>query len=195
MTQAQATSSISAAIPRRPRAGRGRPAGLLPGLGGRALVVSRPPPCLGGEPVRRAGAGRRLQSLSGLVRQPGFLLLFIPMIDGFVESVVFAHVRREIRPALQPRSGPPVGDGLGPVLVALSACLIGSIVAMFAIAMVVVYVWWRWAGWTATCCSRRAYSRISASISPACTGTPRVISSQPSSVTSASSSMRMPMFQ
>jgi hypothetical protein len=41
----------------------------------------------------------------------------------------------------------------------------------------------------------RQASRISASISAAATGTPRLIISQPSAVTTASSSMRMPMFQ
>ena len=41
----------------------------------------------------------------------------------------------------------------------------------------------------------RIYPRINASISSAFTGTPRVISSQPLAVTSASSSIRMPMFQ
>jgi predicted ABC-type ATPase len=39
------------------------------------------------------------------------------------------------------------------------------------------------------------YPRINASISSALTGTPRVSSSQPVAVTSASSSIRMPMFQ
>jgi hypothetical protein len=47
---------------------------------------------------------------------------------------------------------------------------------------------------TSTAPGRQA-SRISASISVAATGTPRLISSQPSAVTTASSSMRMPMFQ
>jgi len=40
----------------------------------------------------------------------------------------------------------------------------------------------------------RVQARISASISSAFTGTPRVMSSQPASVTMASSSMRMPMW-
>ena len=44
-------------------------------------------------------------------------------------------------------------------------------------------------------CRPRQRERISASISPAATGTPRLISSQPCSVTTASSSIRMPMFQ
>ena len=42
---------------------------------------------------------------------------------------------------------------------------------------------------------RHGASRIKASISSASTGTPRLMSSQPLAVTTASSSMRMPMFQ
>ena len=142
MTQAQATSSISAAIPRRPRGkvAVGLLACFLGWAGAHWWYLGR----------RHAWAVSLYAALAlaGAFSlypvwydNPAFFLLFIPMIDGFVERGLLAHVRREIRPALQPRSGPPVGDGLGPVLVALSACLIGSIVAMFAIAMVVVYVW------------------------------------------------------
>ncbi|WZB62102.1 hypothetical protein WJ970_35680 [Achromobacter xylosoxidans] len=143
MTQAQATSSISAAIPRR-RAGRvavGLLACFLGWAGAHWWYLGR----------RHAWAVSLYAALAlaGAFSlypvwydNPAFFLLFIPMIDGFVESVVFSLMSDEkFDRRYNPDLGRPSATGWGPVLVALSACLIGSIVAMFAIAMVVVYVW------------------------------------------------------
>ncbi|MDH2049572.1 hypothetical protein [Achromobacter marplatensis] len=73
---------------------------------------------------------------------PAFFLVFIPMIDGFIESAVFSLMPDEKFDRLyNPELGRPTATGWGPVLVAILACLVGSVVSMFAIAMVVVYVW------------------------------------------------------
>jgi len=73
---------------------------------------------------------------------PAFFLLFIPMIDGFIESAVYSLMPDEKFDRLcNPGLGKVSSTGWGPVLVAILACLVGAIVTMFAIAMVVVYVW------------------------------------------------------
>ncbi|MDQ6215474.1 hypothetical protein NMF62_20550, partial [Achromobacter insolitus] len=73
---------------------------------------------------------------------PAFFLLFIPMIDGFIESAVFSLMPDEKFDRLYNAGlGRPTRTGWGPVLVAILACLVGAIVSMFAIAMVVVYTW------------------------------------------------------
>ncbi|CAB5513222.1 hypothetical protein LMG26857_02501 [Achromobacter anxifer] len=73
---------------------------------------------------------------------PAFFLVFIPMIDGFIESAVFSLMSDEKFDRIYNAGlGRPNRTGWGPVLVALTACLVGSIVSMFAIAMVVVYTW------------------------------------------------------
>ncbi len=73
---------------------------------------------------------------------PAFFLLFIPMIDGFIESAVFSLMPDEKFDRLyNPGLGSPSKTGWGPVLVALLTCLIGSVVSMVAVAMVVVYTW------------------------------------------------------
>ncbi|MFC4273715.1 hypothetical protein [Achromobacter aloeverae] len=73
---------------------------------------------------------------------PAFFLLFIPMIDGFIESVVFClrsdeNFDRAYNPGLAPSSR----TGWREVLLAIAATLVGAICSMFGIAMVVVYVW------------------------------------------------------
>ncbi|MBB1596256.1 TM2 domain-containing protein [Achromobacter sp. UMC46] len=73
---------------------------------------------------------------------PAFFLVFVPMIDGFIESAVFSLMPDEKFDRLYNDGlGRPTSTGWGPVLVAILACLVGSVVSMFAIAMVVVYVW------------------------------------------------------
>lgn len=73
---------------------------------------------------------------------PAFFLLFIPMIDGFIESAVYSLMPDEKFDRLcNPGLGKVSSTGWGPVLVAILACLVGAIATMFAIAMVVVYVW------------------------------------------------------
>ncbi|CAM4410237.1 TM2 domain-containing protein [Bordetella tumbae] len=73
---------------------------------------------------------------------PAVFLLFIPMIDGFIEGVVFSLMPDEKFDRLyHPGQGRVTHTGLGPVLVAIAGTLVGATVGMFAIAMVVVYTW------------------------------------------------------
>ncbi|MVW73503.1 MULTISPECIES: TM2 domain-containing protein [unclassified Bordetella] len=73
---------------------------------------------------------------------PAFFLVFIPMVDGFIEGVVFSLMSDEKFDRLyHPGQGRVTRTGWGPVLVALFGTLIGSIATIFAIAMVVVYTW------------------------------------------------------
>ncbi|CAP41242.1 NINE protein [Bordetella petrii] len=73
---------------------------------------------------------------------PAFFLAFVPMIDGFIEGVVFSLMPDEKFDRLyNPAHGRVTHTGWGPVLVALMGTLVGAIVGMFAIAMVVVYTW------------------------------------------------------
>lgn len=73
---------------------------------------------------------------------PAFFLVFIPMIDGFIEGVVFSLMSDEKFDRLyHPGQGRVTHTGWGPVLVALFGTLIGAIATMFGIAMVVVYTW------------------------------------------------------
>jgi len=73
---------------------------------------------------------------------PAFFLVFIPMVDGFIEGVVFSLMPDEKFDRLyHPGQGRVTHTGLGPVLVAIFGTLIGAIAGMFAIAMVVVYTW------------------------------------------------------
>jgi hypothetical protein len=73
---------------------------------------------------------------------PAFFLLFIPMIEGFIESVVLClRSDEKFDKSYNPGMGNPSRTGVGPVLVAIAATLIGAVCSMFGIAMVVVYVW------------------------------------------------------
>ncbi|ARP87665.1 TM2 domain-containing protein [Bordetella genomosp. 9] len=73
---------------------------------------------------------------------PAFFLLFVPMTAGFIESAVLClRADEKFDRAYNPGLGTPSRTGLGPVLVALAALLIGSMCTIFGIAMVVVYVW------------------------------------------------------
>lgn len=73
---------------------------------------------------------------------PAFFLVFIPVIDGFIEGVVFSLMPDEKFDRLyNPGRGRITHTGVGPVLVAILGTLVGAIVGMFAIAMVVVYTW------------------------------------------------------
>jgi len=73
---------------------------------------------------------------------PAFFLVFIPMVDGFIEGVVFSLMPDEKFDRLyNPGRGRVTHTGVGPVLVAIAGTLVGSIAGMFAIAMVVVYTW------------------------------------------------------
>ncbi|ALM87069.1 hypothetical protein ASB57_18145 [Bordetella sp. N] len=73
---------------------------------------------------------------------PAFFLLFIPMIDGFIESVVFClRSDEKFDQAYNPGLGKVSRTGWPEVLHAIVATLVGAICSMFGIAMVVVYVW------------------------------------------------------
>lgn len=73
---------------------------------------------------------------------PAFFLVFIPMIDGFIEGVVFCLMPDE---KFDRRYNPGLGavsrSGWPEVLTAIFGGLLGAICSMFAIAMVVVYTW------------------------------------------------------
>jgi len=73
---------------------------------------------------------------------PVFFLLFIPAIAGFIEGVVYSLMPDEKFDHLcNPGLGRVTRSGWGPVLVAIFGGMLGAVVAMFAIAMVVVYTW------------------------------------------------------
>lgn len=73
---------------------------------------------------------------------PAFFLLFIPILDGFIEAVVLclmsdAKFDRFYNVGLV-RQRP---SGWGAVLIAGFTLLIGTVALMFGIAMIVIYVW------------------------------------------------------
>jgi len=73
---------------------------------------------------------------------PAFFLLFIPILDGFIEAIVLclmsdARFDARYNPGLE-RATP---SGWGPVLVAGFTLLIGTVLLMIGIAVIVIYVW------------------------------------------------------
>lgn len=73
---------------------------------------------------------------------PAFFLLFIPILDGFIEAIVLclmsdARFDARYNPGLV-RTSP---SGWGPVLVAGFTLLIGTVALMIGIAVIVIYVW------------------------------------------------------
>ena len=73
---------------------------------------------------------------------PAFFLLFIPILDGFIEAIVLclmSDVRFDgfYNPGLV-REHP---SGWGAILIAIFTLLIGTVALMFGIAMIVIYVW------------------------------------------------------
>ena len=73
---------------------------------------------------------------------PAFFLLFIPILDGFIEAIVLclmSDVRFDVfyNPGLV-REHP---SGWGAILIAIFTLLIGTVALMFGIAMIVIYVW------------------------------------------------------
>lgn len=73
---------------------------------------------------------------------PAFFLLFIPILDGFIEAIVLclmsdARFDARYNPGLV-RTTP---SGWGPVLVAGFTLLIGTVALMIGIAVIVLYVW------------------------------------------------------
>jgi len=73
---------------------------------------------------------------------PAFFLLFIPIVDGFIEAIVLclmsdARFDGFYNKGLV-RERP---SGWGAVLIAIFTLLIGTVALMFGIAMIVMYVW------------------------------------------------------
>ena len=73
---------------------------------------------------------------------PAFFLLFIPILDGFIEAIVLclmsdARFDGFYNKGLV-RERP---SGWGAVLIAIFTLLIGTVALMFGIAMIVMYVW------------------------------------------------------
>lgn len=73
---------------------------------------------------------------------PAFFLLFIPILNGFIEAIVWclmSDTRFDARfnPGLK-RERP---SGWGAILVAAFTLLIGTVAFMFGIAMIVIYIW------------------------------------------------------
>ena len=73
---------------------------------------------------------------------PAFFLLFIPILAGFIEAIVLclmsdARFDARYNPGLER----PHPSGWGPVLIAIFTLLIGTVLLMFGIAVIVVYVW------------------------------------------------------
>ncbi len=143
MTQLQASSPLSAAPARRPR-GKvtvGLLACLLGAFGAHWWYLGRRHAWLV-TAVTLASLFCAFNYYPVWYDNPAFFLVFIPMIDGFIESAVFSLMSDEKFDRIYNAGlGRPNQTGWGPVLVALTACLVGSIVSMFAIAMVVVYTW------------------------------------------------------
>jgi hypothetical protein len=73
---------------------------------------------------------------------PAFFLLFIPTLDGFVEALVWCLMSDDRFDAkLNPGLTREHPSRWGPVLIAVFTLLIGTVLLMFGIAMVVIYVW------------------------------------------------------
>lgn len=73
---------------------------------------------------------------------PAFFLLLIPIVAGFIEAIVFCLMSDERFDArYNPGLIRPAASGWGPVLVAGFTLLFGTIILMFGIAMIVLYVW------------------------------------------------------
>jgi hypothetical protein len=73
---------------------------------------------------------------------PAFFLLFIPILNGFIEAIVWclmsdAKFDARFNPGLT-REHP---SGWGAILVASFTLLIGTVAFMFGIAMIVIYIW------------------------------------------------------
>lgn len=73
---------------------------------------------------------------------PAFFLLFIPILDGFIEAIVLCLMSDKKFDGFYNkglvRERP---SGWGAVLIAIFTLLIGTVALMFGIAMIVMYVW------------------------------------------------------
>lgn len=78
---------------------------------------------------------------------PPFFVLFVPAIAGFIEAIVLclmSDARFDAR--YNPGFVRDKPTGWGPVLVAITGLLIGTVLMLFAIAHVVLHIWTR-LGW------------------------------------------------
>ena len=73
---------------------------------------------------------------------PAFFLLFIPILDGFIEAVVLCLMSdAKFDGFYHVGLGRARPSGWGAVLIAIFTLLIGTVALMFGIAMIVIYVW------------------------------------------------------
>ncbi len=73
---------------------------------------------------------------------PPFLLLFIPLTEGFVESLIFSLKPDEKFDArYNPGSGRRTATRWGPVVVAILVTLVGSAIVIFGISLTIMHVY------------------------------------------------------
>ena len=73
---------------------------------------------------------------------PAFFMLFIPILDGFIEAIVFSLMSDEKFDArYNPGHPDRHNSGWAPVLVASFTLLFGTVMLMFGIAMIVIHIW------------------------------------------------------
>ena len=73
---------------------------------------------------------------------PPLFVVFVPAIAGFIEAIVLCLMSDERFDArYNPGYVRPRPTGWGPVLVAISGLLIGTVLMLFAIAHVVLHIW------------------------------------------------------
>ena len=73
---------------------------------------------------------------------PAFFVLLIPIVEGFIEAIVLCLMSDARFDALYNVGLVRVrASGWGAVLIAIFTLLIGTVVLMFGIAMIVLYVW------------------------------------------------------
>lgn len=73
---------------------------------------------------------------------PPFLLLFIPLTEGFIESLIFSLKPDEKFDArYNPGSGRRTATRWGPVLVAILVTLVGSAVVIFGISLAIMHIY------------------------------------------------------
>ena len=141
----QATAAALPVMPRRSKAVLALLALFLGVLGAHWLYLRRPYAWL--VTAMSVACGLAAASFPVWFDNPVFFLLFIPMIDGFIEAAVFALMPDEkFDRRYNPQYPGTTRTGVRHVLIALASVLIGGIVGMFGLAMLVVHVYERM-GW------------------------------------------------
>ena len=73
---------------------------------------------------------------------PAFFLMFLPILDGFIEAIVFSLMSDEKFDArYNPGHPNRHKSGWAPVLVASFTLLFGTVMLMFGIALIVIHIW------------------------------------------------------